>query len=162
MSKFYYDGSQTNNSFQVQEISSTLLKAFRQNKKVLICGNGGSAAEAQHFAAELIGKFEKKRKALPTIALTTDTSALTAIGNDYGFEYIFSRQVEALGEKDDVLIVLSTSGKSKNCLKAIKQAKKQKMIVIDFPRKGSTTSEIQEYQLKLLHDVSREVENAFV
>lgn len=90
--------------------------------KVLICGNGGSAADAQHFAAELCGRFLKERRALCGIALTTDTSALTAIGNDYGFEHIFSRQVEALGRPGDLLVGISTSGNSPNVIEAVRTA----------------------------------------
>lgn len=95
----------------------------------MICGNGGSAADAQHFAAELSGRYKKERKALAGIALTTDTSALSAIGNDYGFEFVFSRQVEALGNENDVLIGILTSGKSPNVLEAFK---KQKNYLICF------------------------------
>jgi D-sedoheptulose 7-phosphate isomerase len=91
--------------------------------KVMICGNGGSAADAQHFAAELVSRFNYDRTGLPSIALTTDTSILTAAGNDYGFESVFSRQVEALGRKGDVLIAISTSGNSPNVLKAIRTAR---------------------------------------
>jgi len=100
------------------------VETLRNRRKILLCGNGGSAADAQHIAAELSGRFKKERKALAGIALTTDTSALTAIGNDYGFEYIFSRQVEAIGKKGDVLIAISTSGNSQNVINAIKSAKK--------------------------------------
>lgn len=91
--------------------------------KIFICGNGGSAADAQHFAAELTGRFERERRALPAVALTTDTSAITAIGNDYGFEFIFSRQLEALARPGDLLIGISTSGNSGNVLKAVSYAK---------------------------------------
>ena len=88
-----------------------------------ICGNGGSAADAQHFAAELTGRFERERRAWPAVALTTDTSALTAIGNDYGFDHVFSRQLEALGRPGDLLIAISTSGNSRNVLQAVAHAK---------------------------------------
>jgi len=100
-----------------------ILDTFRSGKKLLICGNGGSAGDAQHIAAELTGRFKRERKALPAIALTTDTSALTAIGNDYDFRYIFSRQIEALGVKGDTLLAITTSGNSKNVLEAVKKAK---------------------------------------
>jgi D-sedoheptulose 7-phosphate isomerase len=145
------------------QIASQIIDAFRQNHKLLICGNGGSAAEAQHFAAELVCRFERDRRALPALALSTDSSILTAWSNDNpkGFEEIFSRQIEALGQPGDVLITLSTSGKSKNCLRAEATAKKQKMIVIPFPRLGSGTAAIQEYQLKLIHQICRLVEKAF-
>lgn len=98
-------------------------ETLSKGHKILICGNGGSAADAQHFAAELVGRFEKKRRGLPSIALTTDTSALTAIGNDYGFERIFARQVEALAVSGDLLIGISTSGDSPNVISAIMTAR---------------------------------------
>ncbi|MDO8482052.1 MAG: SIS domain-containing protein [bacterium] len=110
--------------------ASILVSALRSGKKVLICGNGGSAADSQHFAGELIGRYKNNRHPLPGLALTTDTSALTAIGNDYGFEDIFKRQITALGNAGDVLVVFSTSGASKNVLSAISEAKLKKMKVI--------------------------------
>ncbi len=104
--------------------------AVQAGKKVLLCGNGGSAADAQHIAAELVGRFVVERRALPAIALTTDTSALTAIGNDYGYEVVFSRQVEALGNPGDILIAITTSGTSKNVVAAYDSARKLGMKVI--------------------------------
>lgn len=147
-----------------QLIADILIDAFKKGNKVLVCGNGGSAAESQHLAAELMCKFEHDRKPLPAIALTTDTSFLTAYPNDYkdGFENLFARQIEALGKPGDVLIALSTSGKSKNCINALSKARELRMIAIDFPRMGQTTAEIQEYQLYLIHDVCRVVEKAFI
>jgi D-sedoheptulose 7-phosphate isomerase len=100
-----------------------LVERLRRGCKVLVCGNGGSAADAQHFAAELTGRYLKERRALAAIALTTDTSALTAIGNDYNFDYIFARQVEALGRPGDVLVGISTSGNSANIIAAVGSAK---------------------------------------
>ena len=97
-------------------------KALAQGQRIYLCGNGGSAADAQHIAAELIGRFVNDRRALPAIALTTDTSALTAIGNDYGYDEVFSRQVEGLCREGDVLIAISTSGNSDNVLKAVDAA----------------------------------------
>ncbi|MCK5351260.1 SIS domain-containing protein, partial [bacterium] len=99
-------------------IAGAMVKAVRAGGKVLVLGNGGSAADAQHFAAEMVNRFLMERKALPALALTTDTSVLTSIANDYSFEQIFSRQVEALGREDDVLLAISTSGVSPNVLKA--------------------------------------------
>ena len=111
--------------------AAELLRACLMNDgRFLICGNGGSAADAQHFAAEMTGRFEKERMELAAIALTTDTSALTAIGNDYGFEHIFSKQVRALGRAGDVLVVRSTSGNSANVIEAIKAAHERDMRVI--------------------------------
>ena len=104
--------------------------AVLAGKKVLLCGNGGSAADAQHIAAELVGRFVLERKPLPAIALTTDTSALTAIGNDYGYEHVFARQVEALGNPGDVLVAITTSGTSKNVLAAVAAARELGMKVI--------------------------------
>lgn len=100
-----------------------LAERLKRGCKILVCGNGGSAADAQHFAAELTGRYLKERRALAAIALTTDTSALTAIGNDYGYEQVFSRQVEALGRPGDVLVGISTSGNSPNVLRAVASAK---------------------------------------
>lgn len=109
-----------------------LFDALANDGKILICGNGGSAADAQHFAAEMTGRFEKERMELAAIALTTDTSALTAIGNDYGFEQIFSKQVRALGRTGDVFIGISTSGNSGNVIEAIKAAHERDMRVVAF------------------------------
>ena len=97
--------------------------ALAQGNKILLCGNGGSAADAQHIATELTGRYKVERRGLPAIALTTDTSALTAIANDYGYKRVFERQVEALANEGDLLIAISTSGNSKNILRAIKRAK---------------------------------------
>lgn len=107
-----------------------LFNTLANDGKFLICGNGGSAADAQHFAAEMTGRFEKERMELAAIALTTDTSALTAIGNDYGFDHIFSKQVRALGRTGDVLVGISTSGNSGNVIEAIKAAHENGMHVI--------------------------------
>lgn len=113
-----------------QELDHILVQAddmaerLRRGCRVLVCGNGGSAADAQHFAAELSGRFVKERRALAGIALTTDTSALTSIGNDYGFDRIFSRQVEALGRPGDLLVGISTSGNSPNVILAAEEAKR--------------------------------------
>ncbi|MEA2049114.1 MAG: D-sedoheptulose 7-phosphate isomerase [Campylobacterota bacterium] len=106
------------------EVSSKIIiEALKNGNKILLCGNGGSAADAQHIAAELTGRYKTERKGLPAIALTTDTSALTAIGNDYGYDRVFDRQVEALANSGDVLIGISTSGNSKNVISALSLAK---------------------------------------
>ncbi len=118
-----------------------LINAFNNKKKLLLCGNGGSAADAQHIATELVIRMSiPDRAALPAIALTTDTSCLTAGGNDIGFDNIFSRQVEALGNAGDILIAISTSGKSENVNRAILEAKKKGMTVIGFLGKGGGPS----------------------
>ena len=100
--------------------------------KIIFCGNGGSAGDSQHLAAELMGRYKVDRKPLPAIALTVDTSAITAIGNDYGYENVFSRQLKGIGNKGDVLISISTSGKSENVLEAIKEAKKMGIYVVSL------------------------------
>jgi D-sedoheptulose 7-phosphate isomerase len=111
-------------SLPVIERSGWLIcEALTHGKKILLCGNGGSAADAQHIAAELVGYYENQRRSWPAIALTTDTSALTAVSNDLGFEHVFARQVAGLAQPGDVLIAISTSGKSKNVLRAVEQAK---------------------------------------
>jgi D-sedoheptulose 7-phosphate isomerase len=112
------------------DAATTLAQGLAQDHKVLLCGNGGSAADCQHFAAELVGRFERERRNLPAIALTTDTSALTAIANDYAYAEVFSRQVMAIGRAGDLLIAISTSGNSGNVLKAIEAAQAQGMHVI--------------------------------
>lgn len=109
---------------QILELSELILECLKKNGKVLLFGNGGSASDAQHIAAELVGRFKKDRTALAAISLTVNTSVLTAIANDYGYETVFSRQIEALGQKNDVAIGISTSGKAKNVALGIKQAKK--------------------------------------
>lgn len=145
-----------------KQIIKEIVDCFNRGNKVLICGNGGSASMSQHWAAEFVCKFEKERRALPAIALTTDSSILTAWGNDYAFDVIFSRQVEALGNKGDVLIGISTSGRSYNVIYALKTAESKEMVCIDLPRRGNTTAKIQENQLRLMHDITRSVELFFV
>jgi len=113
-----------------------IVNAFRNGKRIYFCGNGGSAADAQHLAAEFSGRFYTDRKALPAEALHCNTSYLTAVGNDYGFDEIYSRLIEGIGEKGDVLVGLSTSGNSPNILKAFKTAKKKEMITIGFTGKS--------------------------
>lgn len=115
---------------QIADVVELMINCFRNGKKLLVMGNGGSAADSQHFAAEIVGRFKLERAALPAIALSTDTSILTAIGNDYGFDTIFSRQIEALAEKGDVVIGLSTSGNSPNVLKALELAKERGCLTI--------------------------------
>ena len=104
--------------------------------KILACGNGGSAADAQHFAAELVGRFERERPELPAIALTTDTSLLTAVANDYSFEHVFAKQVRALGAKGDVLLAISTSGNSPNVVAAVAAAHEREMRIVALTGKG--------------------------
>ena len=110
------------------EASKLAVETLRAGNKILLCGNGGSAADAQHIAAELTGRYKTERRGLPGIALTTDTSALTAIGNDYGYDRVFDRQVEALANKGDLLIGISTSGNSKNVINALKVAREMGVV----------------------------------
>ena len=142
-------------------------QSLSAGQKLLFAGNGGSAAEAQHFSAEMVGRFLKERQPLPSIALNTDTSALTAIGNDYGYEHVFARQVQALGQPGDVLIAMSTSGRSKNLVLAMQAAREKNVktialtgshprdmgelvdIVLKVP--SSHTPQIQEGHLVLGH-----------
>ena len=147
-----------------------MVDCLKSGGKVMACGNGGSAADAQHFAAELIGRFEREREELAAIALTTDSSILTAVGNDYSYDDIFSKQVRGLGKKGDILLGISTSGNSKNVVKAIEAAKKMGIKIIAFTGNGggkiatlldqddihlcvpsTRTARIQETHLVLLH-----------
>ena len=114
----------------IDEIAELLIAALRNNNRIYFCGNGGSAADCQHLAAEFVGRFQKERAGLPAVSLTTDTSILTAVGNDYGFKYIFSRQLEALARKGDVLFLLSTSGKSDNVITAALESRRNGLKVI--------------------------------
>lgn len=120
----------------VNESLTLITNALTQGNKLMICGNGGSAADSQHLAAELSGRYKKERKAIAALALSTDTSAITAIGNDYGFDYIFSRQLEALAKEGDVLLAISTSGNSANILNAIQKAKTLRCKTIGLSGKG--------------------------
>lgn len=108
---------------QIEVIAAEIKKALAAGNKVLFCGNGGSAADSQHLAAEFVGRFQKERRGLPAIALTVDTSILTAVGNDYGYDKVFVRQVEALAKPGDVLVGISTSGNSANVVQAVELAK---------------------------------------
>jgi D-sedoheptulose 7-phosphate isomerase len=114
----------------------TMFAALANGNKILACGNGGSAADAQHFAAELIGRFERERPGLPALALTTDASVLTAVANDYAYDQVFAKQVRALGQPGDVLLAITTSGESANVLAAIEEAHEREMIVIALTGKG--------------------------
>jgi D-sedoheptulose 7-phosphate isomerase len=120
----------------IADAVSAVVGCITGGGKVLACGNGGSASDAQHFAAEFIGRFERERPGLAAIALTTDTSILTAIGNDYDFNVVFSKQVQALGQPGDVLVAITTSGNSANVLEAVKAAHAKEMTVIAFTGRG--------------------------
>ena len=161
-----------------EDMAERICSALRAGKKIVTFGNGGSAADAQHFAAELVGRFEKERQALPAIALTTDTSILTAVANDYGGDHIFSRQVQALVQSGDVVVAISTSGNSKNVLEAVQEARRKKAVTIGLT--GGTggqlkaavdlcicvpsprTAHIQECHIALIHAVCALVDQAFL
>jgi len=121
---------------EVERLAARCIEALRAGRKLLLAGNGGSAADAQHFSAELVARYGYDRPGLPSFALTTDTSALTAIGNDYGFEHLFSRQVQAVGQAGDVFIGLSTSGRSPNILAALKEARRLGLVTVGFTGKS--------------------------
>ena len=135
----------------ILEATKSISHAFMTGNKVLICGNGGSAADSQHFAAEFVNAFSRDldRKALPAMALSTDTSILTSIANDFQFESVFSRQVEAYGQPGDILITLTTSGSSKNCLAAINMAKSLGLTTIAFTRSGGQVSSLAEISIEV-------------
>lgn len=150
-----------NNEYIDQMIKSIniITDSMKKGGKILIAGNGGSAADAQHFAAEIVGRFMLERKGYPAIALTTDTSILTAVGNDYGYDQVFSRQVEALGTKDDVFIGLSTSGNSKNVILAIEKAKKMGLKVIGMTgRDGGTMKNISDVCINMPYNESARIQ----
>jgi len=140
-----------------------IISALTIGQKILICGNGGSASDAQHFAAEFVGRFTRERRAWPALALTTDTSLLTAVSNDYGFETVFSRQVEALGQPDDVLIGISTSGNSENVIRAMHQAKTMGMQTIFLTGgEGGTLAKTADISIKVPSDVTARIQEAHI
>ena len=163
-----------NRSKVIEETIKIMERAIKNGGKIIVFGNGGSAAQAQHFAAELVNKFLIVRKPLPALSLTTDTSILTSVGNDISFNEIFSKQIEALGKRSDVALGISTSGDSLNVIKGIKKAKEKKIytigltgegggkmaeyvdLLIDVPSKS--TPRIQEIHLMVLHLIAEELE----
>jgi D-sedoheptulose 7-phosphate isomerase len=164
----------------IAQAASLIVATLSRGGKVLSCGNGGSAADAQHFASELLGRFEAERVALPAVALTTDTSTLTAIANDYSYDLVFARQVSALGNKGDLLLGISTSGNSGNVIAAVRVAHEKGMAVVALTgRKGGKiaaelaesdielrvpsdrTARIQEVHLLMIHGLCDVVEAAF-
>lgn len=163
---------------KIASAATMMADAIKNKNKILSCGNGGSAADAQHFSAELICRFEMERPELPAIALTTDTSAITAISNDYSFDKIFSKQVLGIGTKNDILLAISTSGNSKNVIQAIKAAHQKEMKVIaltgrdggDIAKHISSddievrvpsdiTARIQEVHLLAIHCFCHQIDN---
>ena len=162
---------------EVETAAEMINSTLKRGHKLLVCGNGGSAAAAQHFSGELVGRFRTQRRPLPAISLTADAMTVTCIANDFGFEHIFSRQIEALGQADDLLVVFSSSGDSPNLLEALKMAKKKKMRSLAFlgqsggEAAGRATHEVriphptaavvQEGQLILVHIICERIEEAF-
>jgi len=159
-------------------IAAAMVAALRAGNKLLIIGNGGSAADAQHIAAEIVGRYKRDRPAWAAIALTTDTSALTAIANDHGFEQVFARQVEGLGARGDVLLALSTSGRSPNILAALRTARERGLVTIGFTgSKGEAlgalcdhllvspsddTAMVQQIHLAVAHGICDEIEQTMM
>lgn len=162
---------------QIIEIADLLIDCIKKNGKVILFGNGGSASDSQHIAAELVGRFKKDRGALAAIALTTNTSVLTSLANDYGYEIVFAKQVEALGQKNDVIIGISTSGKARNVVLGIKQAKKMglktvaltggdggeltKLADLSLVIPSLVTARIQEAHITIGHIICELTEEAF-
>lgn len=162
---------------ELERISSWMITALKIGRKILIAGNGGSAADAQHFAAELAGKFVHKRKGLPAIALTTNSSITTAIGNDFGYEYVFSKQVEGLGQEGDIFMGISTSGNSVNLIHAMDSAKNNGLTTVGLLGKGGgkiknycdlklvvpsdNTQHIQEAHIMIIHELCSIIDDAF-
>lgn len=158
------------------EITKLIIASLQNNGKIILFGNGGSAADCQHIAAEFIGRFQKERKALPAIALTTNSSIITALANDYDYQAIFARQIEALAQKNDLAIGISTSGKAKNVIAGIKQAKKMglrtvalsggdgadlaKLADISLLVPSKVTARIQEAHITIAHIICELVEQA--
>lgn len=147
----------------IEAIADSVIAAYKNGKKAILFGNGGSAADAQHIAAELVGKYYLERKPLPAIALTVNTSSLTAIGNDYSFDTVFVRQLEALGEEGDIAIGISTSGNSENVISALKVARKKGMITVGFTGKyGGKLKEVTDYCLCIPSDDTPRIQEGHI
>ncbi len=147
----------------ILEAGDLIVETVKRGNKILVCGNGGSAADAQHFAAELVGRFEKERKGLPAIALTTDSSILTAVGNDYGYDRVFSRQLEALGVAGDTFVGISTSGNSGNVILAMETAKKMGVHCIGLlGRDGGKLASCVDVAVIVPHAVTARIQEAHI
>lgn len=147
----------------IENICSVLTKCIKDSNKILICGNGGSAADAQHFSGELVNRFLLNRKPLPALALTTDTSILTSIGNDFGFSDVFSKQIEALGKPGDILIAISTSGNSENIIKAVEEAEKNNIRTVALLGKtGGKLKDISDYSLIVESDDTPRIQETHI
>lgn len=148
---------------QIEIISKMIVDTYRNGNKVLLAGNGGSAADAQHIAGELVSKLFIDRPGLPAIALSTDTSILTAIGNDYGYEKIFERQIQANGVSGDMFIGISTSGNSPNIVLALKECKKKNIITISLTGKdGGETEKISDYCIKVPSKITPRIQESHI
>lgn len=148
---------------KIERVSDAIIKALKNGRKVVLFGNGGSAADAQHIACELAGRFKKERRGLPAIALTTNTSALTAIANDYSYDEVFSRQVEGIVGKGDVVIGISTSGESPNVIKGIKAAKKRGAIAVGLAgAKGGKLAQAADICIKVPSNDTPRIQEAHI
>ena len=147
----------------IENITNTIINAFKSDNKLLLCGNGGSAADAQHIAAELSGRFEFDRKPLNAEALHVNSSFVTAVANDYGYEEIYSRMVEAIGKNGDILLALSTSGNSKNVIRAIEKANSLGLITIGFSgNDGGAMQNLCKYNLIIPSDNTARIQEAHI
>jgi D-sedoheptulose 7-phosphate isomerase len=147
----------------IARIAREICLALENGNKILLYGNGGSAADAQHLAAEWVGRFQRERRPIPAVALTTDTSVLTAVGNDYGFEQVFVRQVRALGRKGDIAFALSTSGNSPNVLRATEAAEELGMVPIGLTgRDGGQLASRVRYNLNVPHKLSARIQEVHI
>jgi D-sedoheptulose 7-phosphate isomerase len=148
---------------QINQVSSVIIEAYRKKNKVILFGNGGSAADAQHIAGELVNRLHLEREALPAIALTTDSSVLTSIANDYDYSRIFARQVEALAKEGDVVIGISTSGSSSNVIEAVKTAKEKGAKTIGFTgNKGGKLAELVDFVISVPSDETARVQESHI
>lgn len=148
---------------EIMEIANLITDALKKNGKVILFGNGGSAADSQHIAAEFIGRFQKERAGLAAIALTTNTSVLTSLSNDYGYDIVFARQIEALAQRNDIVIGISTSGKAKNVNCAVKQAKKMGLkTVVLTGRDGAELAKIADIALIVPSLVTARIQEAHI
>ena len=152
-----------NNIGEIIEIAEIVIDSLKKNGKLILFGNGGSASDSQHIAAELIGRFKKDRNALAAIALTTNTSILTSLANDYGYDIIFAKQIEALGQKNDVVMAISTSGKAKNVIAGVKQAKKMGLKTIALTGgDGGEIAKLADVSLLVPSSVTARIQEAHI
>jgi D-sedoheptulose 7-phosphate isomerase len=147
----------------ISDVGIAMQKIIKNGGKILLMGNGGSAADSQHIAAEIVGRFKKERKGMPAIALTTDTSILTSVGNDYGYDYIFARQIEALCRPEDLVIGITTSGNSANVVRAMEAAKEIGAVTVGLTGgTGGKLTAICDYNLIMPSNVTARVQEAHI